>query len=176
MRRYRHLLALAGTISALSAGPAFAEALAVNPGLWETTVDMGAVMSQSIPPDALAKMTPERRAMVEKMIASARGPKTHKKCLTQAMLDKGMAEAMQNSKRCTVTTITAAPRHAEYRIECTGNNAMHGIARIEAPDAQTITSTMDGSVTDKDGQSHPIHFTSDNHWLAADCGDVKPKE
>jgi hypothetical protein len=173
----RRLAAVAAAI-AVSATPALADPLAVNPGLWEFTLEMGgAAIAPPLPADELAKMTPAQQDMLKKAMAAATAPRTIRRCITQAMLDKGLAQSMQNAKNCTVVTVSATSRSAEYQITCAGaHTSSSGTLKLDASDAQTVGSVMDGSFTLQGGAPQPMHATGHGHWLTADCGDVKPKD
>lgn len=183
MRKCHRLTILAAAAAVLSAGPLFtgsarADALAVNTGLWEATMDMGAAsaaMGATLSADQLAKLTPAQQEAVKKAFAAASAPRTFRRCITQAMLDKGLAA--ETSRHCTVTTVSAEAHAAEYQMACTGTKiSSSGTIKLDAPDARTINSTMDGTITVAGGEPRPMHVTGVSHWLATDCGDVKPKE
>ena len=168
---------------ALLAGPALADGLAVKPGLWEVTPPANATGAQAampaIPADQLAKMTPQQQAMVQQRLAAiaagGAAAKPRRYCLTQAMIDRGFI-GPEADHRCTRTVIASTPALLAYSVACTGDHPANGTIKLEAKDAQTITSTTDMTLTIKDGQTMPMHRAGEAHWLADDCGDVKPKE
>jgi hypothetical protein len=172
-------------VLAALAGAARAEGLAVKTGLWEVTSSGGAggggparPMPQ-IPPDALAKLTPEQQAMVQSQMAAAAGgaakPVVRKVCVTQAMLQRGFA-APDDGHNCTRTLVGSSARGLEMKLVCTGDHPATGSFKLQVADAQTVNGTMDMTISDKSGQTFPIHRTTQGKWLSADCGDVKPRE
>jgi len=173
------IMATAAVLGRLVA-PAHAEPLAVDPGLWEVRTDLGsalAVLMPQLPLDQRGKLSPAQRASLEKMLAAAGARTVRDLCVTRAMLDKGLAAALQPQHRqhCTATPVSTGAHAAEYQIACTGEPAGTGTAQLQAPDAHTVTATLDGTVALKDGQSQPVHMTVQSRWLGAGCGTVKPQ-
>src|SRR5690348_14437858 len=73
--------------------------LAVKPGLWEMTSDIQHSGAPPIPPDALAKMSPEQRQKVEQMMQGAMAPqhRVDKHCVTAEDIKKGFDQMDQMS-------------------------------------------------------------------------------
>ena len=111
-----HLEFKAGVTAALFglSVAAFAEPLHIEPGLWDVTYSYS--LQGQPPPSVLAKMTPEKRAEMEKKWAERKGQtKTNasKACVTAEELAKGTAfenddDAQKEGCRRTVNTQTAA--------------------------------------------------------------------
>ncbi len=168
-----------GLAACALAGKAQAEGLAVEPGLWEMTATSGGLPANAvpqIPADKLAKLSPEQQAMIQKRMAAAGSPHTttHKACVTQAMLDKGLRGGEDEQKHCTRTPVTTSATVVEFKLVCTGDHPANGTFHIEAPDPHTLLTTMEMQVTPKPGMTIPLHSSMQGHWLGADCGDVKP--
>ncbi len=151
--------------------------LDVKLGLWETTFTTNQMSGMpSIPPEAMANMTPEQRAKVEEaMKARASGAANARRtCITRDKLDKTNAFSDER-KNCTRTIVTSTSHKLEMRLEC-GDQAskvtVTGTVRIEAVDSENIkgTSQMAGGSSD-----HPMNvngsFTA--KWIGPDCGTVK---
>src|SRR5271167_529462 len=90
-------------------------------GLWESTVTIlssGMPAMPSIPPDALARMTPEQQARVA---AAMKGgmmngqPHTYKDCLTPEKLAKGFNASAAERPNCKRTVITNTSSVMEMR-------------------------------------------------------------
>jgi hypothetical protein len=162
--------------------PVRADGLAVKPGLWESSSSSGSgaprpSMAQ-IPPEQLARMTPEQQAMIRQRLSGGGGgaqPTTHRYCVTQAMIQKGFT-GPDNDQRCTRTIISNTASAVEVRIVCTGEHPATGTISVRATDAASVAGTMDMTVSDGHGGTMPIHSTFQSRWLGADCGDVKPRE
>jgi hypothetical protein len=154
----------------------------VNTGLWETTAQIGgATAAPQLPADQLAKMPPAQQDTIKKAMAAAMAARTMKRCVTQATLDRGIGQSItdspQGAKGCAVVTVSAGRHSAEYQVTCnTERYSSSGTLKLDAPDAQTLDSVLDGSFTLNGGPAQPLHVVSHSRWLASDCGDVKPKE
>jgi Protein of unknown function (DUF3617) len=154
---------------------AAAEPLAVDPGLWEVRTDAGSLLASGMLDKLTTKMSPEQRAMLEKML-SANVRLVRDVCVTRAMLDRGLAEALQPQRRknCTATPLSSTATSAQYQLSCSGDTSGAGTVTLRAADPHNVTATADGTVTTKDGQSQPVHVSGEARWLGAGCGSVKP--
>ncbi len=178
MRAIDRMFGLALAVCALST-PAWADALAGDPGLWEIATNTAGLPAGAIPqmsPDQLAKLPPQMRAMVEQKLAAAAGPHstTRKGCVTQAMIDKGLEGPASEQKHCTRTPVSSSSTLMAFKMICTGDHPATGTVNVAATDRHTVESTVDMTVTAKEGMTVPIHQTMQGHWLGTDCGDVKP--
>jgi hypothetical protein len=151
-----------------------AEPLAVDPGLWEVQTDAGSLLASGML-DKLGKMSPEQRAMVEKMLSN-NIRLVRNVCVTKALLDRGLAEALQpqHRKNCTATPLSTTATSAEYQLTCGGDTSGAGTVTLRAADPHNVTATADGTVTTKDGQTQPVHVSGEARWLGAACAGVKP--
>ncbi|HKS74381.1 MAG TPA: DUF3617 domain-containing protein [Terriglobales bacterium] len=150
--------------------------LNVKLGLWETTVVTETSGTPPIPPDMLAKMTPEQKARMEAMIKQRQGegPKTQtiKKCVTKEDMDKPDFMG-KDDPQCTKTVVTSTSRKLEGKMECThGGGKQSGTFLIEASDPSNVKGethmVMSGNGNTMTANAH---FTS--KWVGANCGDVK---
>jgi len=148
----------------------------VKPGLWEVTVTTQMSGAPPIPPDVLAKMTPEQRARLEAAM-QARGsqsPKNivQKHCIKQEDLEKGlnMADTNENCKR-TVATSTGSKQEVKIACEMSGVK-VDGVVRFEALDSEHVkfSAQMNGS---GGGNTMTTNTSGTSKWLGAACGDVK---
>jgi hypothetical protein len=117
--------------------------LDIKPGLWEFTSTNLVTGLPAMPPDVLAKMTPEQRAKIEAAMGARSGgvPRTitHKVCITREKLDKQTAFNDEH-KNCTDTVDlfqqetrnqAAMHRAAEYDDE---RNHPGGSAQLRNPE------------------------------------------
>ena len=73
----------------------------VKLGLWETTITNQMDISSMIPPEALAKMTPEQRAQMEAAMSGRGGARTTtaKHCITKDTINEALASASTEHMR-----------------------------------------------------------------------------
>ena len=118
----RHIL-FAGTSAAAalallgSSAGACAQGFGAKPGAWENTITVSGIV---IPPDVLAKMPPERRAMVEQQTGANGGrgqPQVRRTCVTKEMLEKGFTANPDSS--CTAETVTRSSTKLAMKTTCT---------------------------------------------------------
>jgi hypothetical protein len=154
--------------------------LDVKPGLWETTTEiagMPAMAMPTIPPEALAKMTPQQRAQIEGMMksrgGSLGGPMTARSCVTRESLSKAMALGQRDSS-CTYKVISSTPARQQVSVECTRENVKSsGDVTVERADTEHFKGTvaMKGTAGER---AIDTKMTFASKWISADCGDVKP--
>jgi len=147
-------------------------------GLWETTTSFqtSGMPQVNIPPDALAKMTPEQRAKVEEMMKGmgSGSPRTNtsKSCMTREKMNKQQMFS-DDKKDCTRTVVSSSPSKLEMRLQCNTDGAKtNGTIRIEAVNSESMKGSMQFQTT---GSDHTVNMNSTftSRWLGADCGDVK---
>jgi hypothetical protein len=163
----------------LGASIASAATLDVATGMWEVTSQGQASGMPPIPPEALAKMTPDQRAKVEAAMAAAMGrankPDVSRSCITQKELERGLHFNEHDRPNCKQTTLNSTPRLLDAHTECTGNERTTGNIHIEAVDRHTIRGNFDFVVTDGTS-TMTMKRTLQGKWLGNDCGNVKPSE
>jgi len=155
---------LAGAAWAADAPPP----LDIRPGMWEGTTTTETTGTPAIPPEILAKMTPEQKAMLEARMKA--GPKTtvRKHCITKEELNKGLMFGDDHGS-CQRTVVSGASRKQEIRIEC-GNAGIKssGTIHVEAIDPEHVKFSV--QVTSGDGShSMKINTTGTSKWVSAPC-------
>jgi hypothetical protein len=147
-----------------------ADALAVKPGLWETTVITAA---SGMPTDALANIPPAQRAQIEAMMQQrgTAGPRTHKSksCVTEKDLREGAfrQDRGEAAQRCKYTPVVSTGRRQEFALQCAGpGGAPGGTGRfvVEAPDNAHVRGEFQMRSS---GMNIDAKFTS--QWLASSC-------
>ena len=146
----------------------------VKPGLWEITADIERNGIPPLPPDVLARLTPEQRAK----LAQQAGPhhSVRKQCITQADVDKGF-EPMADMERanCTRTVTSSTATLRAGRITCTGEMTGSGNYRFEARTPDSVIGNWDATMS-HGGSPMTMKGAVQGKWLGSDCGDVKPRE
>jgi uncharacterized protein DUF3617 len=176
MLRRRGSLTFALTIAAMV--PALAAdqtPFKIKPGLWEINTDMERSGVPPIPPEVLARLTPEQRA---KMDQQPTGPRhsVSKRCLTQADVDKGFEPmtGMEGAK-CTRSVTADTPTLRAGHLACSGEMSGGGNYRFEARAPESIVGNWDVTMSSGD-RTMTMKGTTHGKWLGSDCGDVKPRE
>jgi hypothetical protein len=150
-------------------------------GLWEITEThtmTGMPAMPSIPPEALANMSPEQRAQMEARMKDSfgGGPKTttRKSCVTKEKLDKSSVFG-DDRNECTRTVLSSSSTMTEVKIHCAQKDmTSDGTFKFEALSPENVKGAMRMVMTGK-GQSQPMHMDFDftSKYLGAACGDVK---
>ncbi len=153
--------------------------LDVKTGLWETTVTMqasGLPTMPNIPPDALARMTPDQQARFKAMMGGMSGgqPTTVKSCLTKEKLANGFRpDSTEDRSNCRKTVLSSSATAMVMTVSCTEEHgSVNGTFHMEAlgHDAMSGTSHI---VSVSSGRTITIDGKIQGKWLGADCGDVK---
>jgi hypothetical protein len=147
--------------------------LDVKLGLWETTYTTATSGAPPIPPDMLAKITPEQKARMEAMVKQrqSEGPKTRteKKCLTQEDLNKSNILG-EDEKDCTRTVISSTSHRLEAKIECTrGGGKQSGTIEMEALDTTNVRGSVHSTMT-AGGNTMRIDTKLSSKYLGSSCG------
>jgi hypothetical protein len=162
---------LAVTFTALALGlpcHALAESFNAKPGAWEitvTTLTTGNPMS----PSALAEMTPENRAKVEKALKERDGKpitERYKTCITQNELDQDYFLNSEADARCTKKIISKTPTRLELEQTCPAPRNSTGHATIEAKTPESLVAAID---TLQVGSTGTAHVDIKGKWLGASC-------
>lgn len=147
--------------------------LDVKTGLWETTSTTNVGGHLPIPPDQMAKLTPEQRARIEQAMKQSSGkPIVHKSCLTKENLEKGYG--FDDHKECTHKVLNSSTRNLEVQMNCTEQEGtkvnvlvkVNALSSTNVKGTTHITAEGGGNTMTSDGT-----FTS--KWLSSDCGSVK---
>lgn len=124
--------------------------LNVKPGLWETTSTYKTSGAPPIPPETLAKLTPQQRARLEeRMNANAAGSTnsaTNQHCVTKQDVEK--ADFGQGKGECTYTVETSTSTQVKGKYSCNVEGmTVNGAVDISAPDAEHITGLTQGTLS-----------------------------
>lgn len=181
----RHCLRVAPVVAGLLFTVAAQAQSHMSPGLWEQQVTMktnNAQMEASMArmKEQLASMPPEKRAMVEQMMASkgavvgANGnASTLRICITKEQADR---DAMpQREGRCTHDS-SRSGNTIKYKSTCQGEKGGQPITSEGEFTLNGTTGFTGHSVTNMSVHGQPTQMQSDvvGKWLGSDCGDVKP--
>lgn len=151
----------------------------IKTGLWEITEThtmTGMPAMPSIPPEALAHMTPEQRAQIEAHMKDSRGggskPTTRQYCVTKEKLEKDTLFADKRSE-CTHTVLTSTTVMTEVKIHCQEKDmTSDGTFKFEALTPENVKGTVRMTTTGK-GQTMNMGFDFTSKYLGPACGDVK---
>ena len=180
MRNRRLFAAAIGlALLALFALQAQAAPFGATPGLWEVTTTGTASGVPPIPPEALARLSPEEKAKflaaMQAMMAQQNKPHVAKSCLTAEQLQRGPTFAGRRDKSCKETVAKSTASDIEVHEACSegGRQTVTGTLRFRATSPRTIVGTADVTVGDG-SRTMTMHRDISGKWLGADCGTVKP--
>ena len=170
-------------LAVLALAPVAGWAQKLAPGLWEHAFTMKtgsgrveAAMAQM--QQQLAAMPPDKRKMMEEMMARqgmgmAPGkPSTLRVCLTpeQAARD----QMPQQDTRCQQTQSQRSGNVLKFRFSCSGNPPSTGEGEYTLISDKAHKGRMVINTVAK-GQPERMEIEQSGRWLAADCGEVKPR-
>jgi hypothetical protein len=149
----------------------------VKPGLWEASMAMpgAAAMPKNlpaIPPEALAKMSPQQREQIQSMMKGAgSGAISTKFCMTPDQLKRNQPVAPVDTG-CTYKVVASSASKQQIHLDCKkGSEARTGDVTVERADSEHMSVTT--SVQPAEGQK-AVSVKTSMKWLGAACGDVKP--
>ena len=150
--------------------------LAVRTGEWESTITTTRSGAPPIPPEVLARMTPEQRARMEERMKAraAQGPQTHvtKTCLTKEDLAKGFT-GDESQKTCKRTILSSSSRSQDFKVECDFEGMVStGTGRVEATDSTHMNAKVKINTT-VGGRTSTTDMAISAKWLGAVCTDSK---
>lgn len=150
-------------------------------GLWETSWSHSTRGMPGIPPETLAKLTPEQRAQMEAMMkqrgmSSGGGSNTIKSCWTKEKIAKGIA-FNQNRENCTFNQIHSSSSHMEFKVHCEFNKdanktIMDGTTLVDVTGAEAVKGTTH-VVSSTNGRPVTMDSSFTSRYVGSDCGDVK---
>ncbi|MGA2354551.1 MAG: DUF3617 domain-containing protein [Terriglobales bacterium] len=152
--------------------------LNVKEGLWEVTMTrstsgMPNASMANIPPDALAKMTPQQRAQVEAMMGGKPSTDVRKECVTKEKLEKNAAFSNTRGE-CTRTVVSSTGRKVEAKFHCEEKQSVSdGNFVMEALGSDNVKGTIHMAVSTSSGHNMTMDMTIASKYLGQDCGDVK---
>jgi hypothetical protein len=166
-------LALGISATVLSAGLS----LDLTPGLWEFSIAGSASGVPTIPPEAMARMKPEQRVMLQAMlialIAEANKPHTLRMCITPAELRAGFDPDRLSYPGCRHNMRSTVTDHLDMQIECRGKDPLEGRLRISAVNRRRVEGDLE-----LDAGHGPDRLTVrqsvQGSWLGRNCGDTPP--
>jgi hypothetical protein len=171
-------LALAGAAAAVQAAdPVFHR----KPGLWEmqmTNQGGGAAMPDMH--DAMSKMSPEQRAMVEKMmkdrgVGTGGKPNSMQFCLTKEQADKAFEPHTEPGTDCKHDVSQTSSSEAKFSFSCTRKDGTRVEGNGRAYDLTPESYKVDvHTKTVHDGKPIEMDMKQQGHWLGADCKGLKP--
>ena len=171
MRRLLRMLLLLSWIGCHAAEKI--QPLKVKVGLWQTTMTGRTSGALPVPPDVMARLTPEQRAKVEEQIRSSAGEaqtSTYKNCLNEGDLEKG-PNFGQADKECTQVVVNSSSRKMEMRFECKGTEMnMSGNVTVEALSPESLKGLVHSSFS-SDGHTADTTATFTSHWIGSKCTD-----
>jgi hypothetical protein len=149
--------------------------LNVKPGLWETTATYKTSGAPPIPPETLARLSPQQRARLEeRMKANSAGSAntvTDKHCVTKEDVEK--ADFGQGKGECTYTVETTTSRQVKGKYSCNVEGmTVNGAIDITAADSEHVTGSTQGSLNGG-GRTMNVESTFTSKFLGASCGNAK---
>lgn len=180
----KHTLApLAAALFLLGAGSAHSMDMTQRkPGLWEVqTSTQGGPMAQM--PDmgeTLAKMPPEQRAMVERMMKE-RGvgmggkPNSFRYCMTKAQVERDDMQTDPDTE-CTKKVSNTSASSGTFSFSCKrkDGSTMSGEGRVSDVTPESYAMDMHMKVQGGQGQAMDMQVSQKARWLGADCQGLKP--
>ena len=166
-------------IVGLLAGAAHAQTM--KPGLWEfkqtPQLDPGRKAQMEQAQKAMEGMPPERRAMIEQMMAKngvsvnmAGGVITVKTCITKEQAERNFAP-VSTQGNCTQESKRSGSVIQTHFV-CT-DPASEGDATITLRGNEGFTNDVTVR-TQRQGQTETTKVSGEGRWLGADCGNVQP--
>src|SRR5258707_1223751 len=133
----------------------------IKTGLWETTEShnmTGMPAMPSIPPEALARMTPEQRAQIEARMKGGPKTMTRKYCMTKEKLEREGVFG-EEKKECTRTVLHSSSTMTEVKVHCVEkDSSSDGTFKMEALSSEMTKGVMQMDVTT---QGHTMHINTD---------------
>jgi hypothetical protein len=149
----------------------------VKLGLWESAVTTQMGGMPALPPEMLAKLTPEQRAKMEAAMGRG-GPRTmtSKHCVTKETLSEMSSFSENRAQNCKRTLVSSTGTKQVIHVECTmAEVASSGDLQFEAVNRETLKGSMVMTTGQGGrGMSSKMEFTS--KWLGADCSDAGQKK
>jgi hypothetical protein len=153
------------------------------PGLWEHSFTMKSQDGETEKAMAemhkqMAAMPPEQRKQIEQMMASrgmsmgAQGP-VAKVCVTKE--DVARNAEPQFGEGCTQQVVQRSANAMKVKFECTRPQPMRGEGEVSFTSDKAYTGKSSVVTSLANGQTHQMAVEMAGKWLAAECGDVKPR-
>jgi Protein of unknown function (DUF3617) len=168
-----------GLALAISATAVLAAGVSLDlaPGLWEFSIAGSASGVPVIPPEAMARMKPEQRVMLQAMlialIAQANTPHTVRMCITPDQLRAGFDPNRLSYPGCRHHLGSGVTDHLNMHVECLGEEPLDARLRLDAINHRTVEGDLNvdaGRGPDRLSVRQSVH----GRWLGRDCGDTPP--
>jgi Protein of unknown function (DUF3617) len=170
--------------AALALGSLHALAQTQAPGLWEHSFKMKSQDGEIEKAMAemqkqMAAMPPDQRKQVEQMMASA-GMSINaqgtvvKVCVTKEEVAR-KAEP-QFGEGCTQQVLQRSANSMKVKFECSRPQPMKGEGEVSFVSDKAYTGKSNVVTSLANGQTHQMAIEMVGKWLAAECGDVKPRQ
>lgn len=164
---------------AVLAGTSHAQSM--KPGLWEfkqtPQLDPAQQAQMAQAQKAMESMPPERRAMIEQMMAQkgvsvnmAGGVISVKTCITKEQAERNHAPVSQHGN-CTQESKRSG-NVIQTHFVCT-DPASEGDATVTLRGSEGFTNDVTVK-TQRQGKATTTKISGEGRWLGADCGDVQP--
>jgi Protein of unknown function (DUF3617) len=168
-----------GLALAISATAVLAAGVSLDlaPGLWEFSIAGSASGVPVIPPEAMVRMKPEQRLMLQAMlialIAQANTPHTVRMCITPDQLRAGFDPNRLSYPGCRHHMGSGLTDHLDMEVECVGKEPLDARLRLDAINQRAV----EGNLKVDAGRGPDrlsVRQSVDGRWLGRDCGDTPP--
>lgn len=160
-----------------------ASAQTMKPGLWEVNNKMQAdgKMGQDMAKSQqrMAKMSPEKRKMVQDMMAKqgvtmgdgGPGAIGTKVCMTKEMVERNETPSQKDD--CKQNASPRSGNTMKISFNCSNPpSSGEGQITFVSPEAYTMNMTMNRVA---EGKPQKVNMEATGKWLSADCGAIKPR-
>jgi hypothetical protein len=145
----------------------------VKMGLWESTVT-STIGGLTIPPDVAARL----QAMGRSVPGSGPHTVVTQSCMTKDEWAKSIEKMNNNESKCTYTNRSITSQKFSFDMSCASEHGGvftgHFEMLVDDDEHTHGTAHMKSETSGPNGQTMTIDTTLSAHYLAADCGDVKP--
>ena len=149
----------------------------VKPGLWQAAVETPGLAVPAnlpgIPPEALARMTPQQREQIESALKGRGGASamTTRFCMSPDQVKQSRPVAPVDSS-CEYKVVSSSAAKQQLHLDCKKDaEARTGDVTMERVDSEHINMT---TTVQTSAAGQPMTVKTSLKWLAADCGAVKP--
>jgi hypothetical protein len=150
--------------------------LKIKVGHWQmtyTTDRNGVAVVRAVPPELLAKMTPEQRAKTEARLKAraTQGAQVERReyCLTEERLKNTMFDPTNASASCQRTMLVSTGKLQQFHEECAEANSKRTVeGQFEGLDADTMKGSL--KVKSDGAAAYTMNVEIAGRWIAADCG------
>ncbi|MGH9407311.1 MAG: DUF3617 domain-containing protein [Terriglobia bacterium] len=171
MRKAITVISIGLAASVLLAQSGKVRPLDVKPGLWQVTTTSKISGMPPIPPEVLARMTPEQRAKFGAMMNQRASGKpntiTRTDCVTKEQLNKDPFSGQ--GKQCTQTVLTSTGSEMAVREVCVRNGGKTDMTiRLKALNSENVKGDLQGTNSGGDrSMNMNFHFTG--KWVRSAC-------